>query len=50
MEDKIEKYLMLMLSMKSKGKEVDFNHLKEKSLRDLKAKEADSRNILKLVI
>ncbi|OYT42272.1 MAG: hypothetical protein B6U78_01650 [Candidatus Aenigmarchaeota archaeon ex4484_224] len=35
----LQNYILLMLSMKPKGKAVDFNHIKEKVERDLKIKE-----------
>jgi DNA primase len=38
-----ENYLMLMLSMKAKGKRVDFKHLVEKGKRDLKASQEEIR-------
>jgi len=44
---KPEDYLLLMFSMKAKGKRVDFNHVKEKLTRDLgKFSDAEVRNIL----
>jgi len=50
MNMELEKYLLLMFSIKREGKLVDFNHIKEKAERDLKAKEGEISKALDSLI
>ena len=49
-DSELEDYILLMLSMKSEGKRVDFNHIADKARRDLGAKEEEVEAHLKELI